>query len=101
MCVYRGDVIVGGFFTRESDPQVRNIAQYRAGVSEPCSGDLNGDGLVDDADFIAFAAAYSLLLCDDPSMPMNCPADLVSDGWVDDSDFILFAAAYDKLDCPE
>lgn len=28
-----------------------------------CDGDINGDGYVDDADFVEFAGAYDLLLC--------------------------------------
>jgi hypothetical protein len=65
-----------------------------------CLGDLNGDGQVDDRDFVIFVAAYNLLLCTDPAMPPNCPADLNDDGQVDDSDFVLFVAAYDLLVCP-
>ncbi|HEX8877961.1 MAG TPA: hypothetical protein VF777_14530 [Phycisphaerales bacterium] len=65
-----------------------------------CTGDLNTDGLVDDADFQIFALAYNILDCADPAMPSGCPADLNSDGFVDDSDFSAFAAAYDALVCP-
>ena len=66
----------------------------------PCDGDLSGDGFVDDDDFALFAAAYSLLDCADPAMPLGCPSDLNHDGFVDDSDFVLFAAAYESLLCP-
>ncbi|MGH7245026.1 MAG: hypothetical protein ACREJD_16545 [Phycisphaerales bacterium] len=65
-----------------------------------CPGDLNHDGVVDDSDFVAFAAAYDILDCADPSMPANCPADLNGDSVVDDTDFVLFASAYDTLLCP-
>ena len=65
-----------------------------------CTGDLNGDGQVDDADFVHFAAAYNLLDCADPAMPLGCPADLNKDGVVDDADFVQFVAAYDALVCP-
>ncbi|MBX3381340.1 MAG: hypothetical protein KF805_14690 [Phycisphaeraceae bacterium] len=68
-------------------------------VANICTGDFNDDGLVEDADFVDFAAAYNLLLCTDPIMPENCPADLNGDGFVDDSDFVLFAAAYNALLC--
>lgn len=64
-----------------------------------CVGDLNADGLVDDADFSIFAPAYDILDCADPGMPAGCPADLNSDGFVDDADFSLFAVAYDTLLC--
>ncbi|HEX8877973.1 MAG TPA: hypothetical protein VF777_14590 [Phycisphaerales bacterium] len=65
-----------------------------------CPSDLNGDGAVDDSDFVVFDTAYNLLDCDDPSMPVACPADLNFDGFVDDGDFVLFAAAYNELLCP-
>jgi len=65
-----------------------------------CVGDLNNDGFVDDADFVLFASAYNILVCDDPTMPYPCPADFNSDGSVDDSDFVAFAQAYNDLICP-
>ncbi|MBX3379626.1 MAG: matrixin family metalloprotease [Phycisphaeraceae bacterium] len=65
-----------------------------------CIGDLNLDGLVEDFDFVVFAAAYNILDCEDPTMPAGCPSDLNGDGFVDDADFVLFAAAYNELICP-
>ena len=65
-----------------------------------CAGDLNADSLVDDADFVIFAAAYNILDCADPGMPAGCPADLNADTFVDDADFVLFASAYNELVCP-
>ncbi|MBL8876770.1 MAG: immunoglobulin domain-containing protein [Phycisphaerae bacterium] len=65
-----------------------------------CTGDLNADGLVDDADFVLFLAGYNILDCADPTMPANCPADLNNDGVVDDADFVIFVPAYDALLCP-
>jgi len=69
-------------------------------VRTGCAGDLNGDSLVDDSDFILFVSAYNILDCADPSMPAGCPSDLNSDGLVDDADFIIFVAAYNDLVCP-
>lgn len=69
-------------------------------VTQACPADLNGDGVVDDADFSIFIVAYDILDCSDASMAPGCPADLNKDGLVDDSDFSLFAAAYDALLCP-
>ncbi|HEX8877858.1 MAG TPA: hypothetical protein VF777_14000 [Phycisphaerales bacterium] len=69
-------------------------------VDSHCIGDLNGDALVDDADFSLFAIAYNILDCADPAMPAACPADFNRDGVVDDLDFSLFAVAYDALLCP-
>ncbi|MBL8875975.1 MAG: hypothetical protein JNM86_09295 [Phycisphaerae bacterium] len=65
----------------------------------PCQSDLNCDNLVDDADFVVFAAAYNLLDCADPAMASGCRADLNGDGFVDDSDFVLFVTAYNELGC--
>ncbi|MBX3388045.1 MAG: hypothetical protein KF691_01175 [Phycisphaeraceae bacterium] len=63
-----------------------------------CGGDLNRDGLVDDADFVVFVKSYSQLLC--PAPPALCPSDLNLDGFVDDGDFVIFVAQYDQLLCP-
>lgn len=63
-----------------------------------CPADFNNDRAVDDADFISFAGAYSLIDC--ALLPPNCPADLNADGRVDDADFALFAHAYALLVCP-
>ncbi|MGH7245267.1 MAG: RHS repeat-associated core domain-containing protein [Phycisphaerales bacterium] len=72
-------------------------------------GDLNGDGVCDDADFSVFAASYDLLLCSSAGMPgsnggpggnpatWGCPADLTGDWQVDDADFTIFAASYNQL----
>ncbi|MBX3381444.1 MAG: hypothetical protein KF805_15220 [Phycisphaeraceae bacterium] len=65
-----------------------------------CPGDLNNDGLVDDADFLIFLASYNILDCADPSMPSYCPADFNQDAVVDDADFLLFIPAYNDLLCP-
>lgn len=71
-----------------------------AALYAPCSGDLNGDTMVDDADFTIFVAAYNILDCSDPGMPAGCPADLNGNGFVDDADFVLFLPAYNALVCP-
>lgn len=65
-----------------------------------CRADFTCDAMVDDTDFVVFANAYNLLVCDDPAMPAGCPADLNGDAFVDDSDFVLFAGAYNSLLCP-
>jgi len=73
---------------------------YEFGSQAPCPADLNGDGMVEDTDFVLFASAYNILDCADPAMSEGCPADLNDDGFVDDSDFVLFVAAYNELICP-
>ncbi|MBL8876834.1 MAG: hypothetical protein JNM86_13645 [Phycisphaerae bacterium] len=65
-----------------------------------CIADFNCDGHVDDEDFVLFAGAYNLLLCEDPAMIAGCTPDLTADGAVDDADFVLFVAAYNELLCP-
>lgn len=70
------------------------------GAAGACVGDLNGDGFVDDGDFVLFVSAYNVLDCADPGMAPGCPADLSGDGFVDDGDFVLFIVAYNALVCP-
>lgn len=67
-----------------------------AGCPSVCSmSDLNGDGLVDDSDFVDFVGAYSALV-----VPVaNVLSDLNGDGFVDDGDFSVFVVAYDALLC--
>jgi len=65
-----------------------------------CPADINGDGQVDDSDFVLFVAAYNILLCTDPAMPAGCPSDLNGDGFVDDEDFTAFVVGYNALLCP-
>jgi len=67
-----------------------------AGCPNVCSmADLNGDGLVDDADFVVFIGAYNELV-----VPIaNVLGDLNADALVDDADFSAFSAAYDTLLC--
>lgn len=70
--------------------------------SKYCPGDINNDGLVDDADFSIFVVAYNNLLCQllESGYPAGCPADLNGDGLVDDLDFSIFVGGYDALVCP-
>lgn len=56
-----------------------------------CEGDLNKNGVVDDADFQRFVVAYDILL--------NAGGDLDGDTRTDDADFSLFAQAYDRVLC--
>ena len=63
-----------------------------ASAMKPCPGDLNGDGLVDDADFTLFVIYYNNLV--DPR------ADFTGDGLTEDADFSEFVNSYDALVCP-
>jgi hypothetical protein len=65
-----------------------------------CPADLNGDGVVDDLDFVIFADSYNVMDCSDPDMPGACEADFTGDGLVDDADFLVFATGYERLLCP-
>lgn len=90
--------------TAQSTPTVTSpdfaLTTTTACFTQRCLGDLNGDGLVDDADFVIFAFAYDVLVCPtSPALYSCCPADLNNDGMVDDADFVLFATGYDALIC--
>jgi len=74
---------------------------WRFGIQppDPCPGDFNIDGVVDDADFVIFVNAYNILDCADPTMPDGCVCDMNGDGFVDDADFVDFVVAYNNLTC--
>ncbi|MBX3380031.1 MAG: hypothetical protein KF805_08035 [Phycisphaeraceae bacterium] len=63
-----------------------------ASSMKPCPGDFNGDGLVEDSDFVLFADYYQTFF--------DIRGDLTGDGVTDDADFVRFAARYDQLVCP-
>ncbi len=65
-------------------------------IAIQCPGDLNGDGLVDDSDFLEFLPSYDALLV--PEADKRC--DWNGDRLVDDADFLLFLPYYDQLICP-
>jgi cytochrome c peroxidase len=67
-----------------------------AGCPSFCSmSDFNGDGFVDDADFVKFARAYAEAI-----VPQASPLyDLDADQHVSDADFVLFATSYSQLIC--
>ncbi len=77
-----------------------SAATFTFAPASVCPGDLLADGVVDDLDFVKFAAAYDLLDCFAAAMPIGCDADLTQDGFVEDSDFVVFAGAYDDFVCP-
>ena len=60
--------------------------------AKPCPGDFNGDGQVDDSDFVLFVSYYDAFV--DPR------GDLNGDGNTDDADFVVFVSSYDALTCP-
>lgn len=66
-------------------------------IDVECAADLNGDQVVDDADFAAFVVAYDALACGEPAT--GCAGDFNMDGAVDDSDFVVFVAGYERLIC--
>lgn len=82
----------------ECDQLTPSVAHATIKV-ESCAGDLNGDGIVDDADFVLFHHSYLALDCESPDMDEGCPGDFTSDGFVDDADFSIFAPAYDQYFC--
>ncbi|MBX3380007.1 MAG: hypothetical protein KF805_07915 [Phycisphaeraceae bacterium] len=72
---------------------VISIDTDNRGPNGGCPADFNGDGGVDDTDFVYFAKYYNDLI--------NPAGDIDGsfDGFTDDGDFAVFAAAYDQLVC--
>jgi hypothetical protein len=72
---------------------VISLTSDNRGPNGGCPADFNGDGGVDDADFVYFAKYYNDLV--------NPAGDIDGnfDGFTDDGDFAVFAAAYDLLVC--
>ncbi|MBX3381451.1 MAG: hypothetical protein KF805_15255 [Phycisphaeraceae bacterium] len=64
-------------------------------VQAYCPGDINEDGLVDDADFVEFVPSYNALVVPDA----NKVCDWNGDGLVDDTDFVFFVGYYNNLIC--
>ncbi|RLC05610.1 MAG: hypothetical protein DRH34_02020 [Deltaproteobacteria bacterium] len=65
---------------------------------EPCEGDFDNNGMVDDVDLMAFAASFGRSDC---SVAFPCNGDLESaDGDVDGSDMITFLEDLGRTDCP-
>lgn len=64
-----------------------------------CVGDFDGDGFVDDSDFVMFDSEYTASNCASPAMEEGCVADLTGDGFVDDEDFQIFVEAYEAYAC--
>ncbi|MBX3378602.1 MAG: choice-of-anchor C family protein [Phycisphaeraceae bacterium] len=62
-----------------------------------CLADLNYDGYVDDADFVAFVTAYEQVFCSS-GFP-GCAGDFNFDAVIDDADFVIFVVAYNQLLC--
>lgn len=85
------DCIISGFYGSSGTTPAQ--------IAVECLGDLDRNAQVDDMDFVGFAQAYDVLLCEDALMPAGCPADFTKDGHVDDTDFVQFAVAYDQLVC--
>jgi len=95
------DASIAAFRLYDGTLTSADAEQLFAEFSAPaCPCDLNIDALVDDADFVIFAAAYNILDCTDPAMDPGCPADFTRDGTVDDQDFVTFVAAYNDVLCP-
>ncbi|MBL8887534.1 MAG: immunoglobulin domain-containing protein [Phycisphaerales bacterium] len=93
-----------------------DAGEYQCEVATPCGGsfskratlfvsdaccpsDLNGDRVVDDADFNLFVLSFNSRICADPAMPPGCPADLNADEDVNEFDFGIFVVAYNEMLC--
>jgi hypothetical protein len=64
---------------------------------EPCEGDFDGNGSVDDADLEDFAASFGRADC--PGVP-PCNGDFEPDGDVDAADMTVFLEDFGRTDCP-
>lgn len=85
----------GGVFTGPSGSGEGNLAGaritiVRPDVGGPCTGDFNGDGQVDGADFGSLLSAWGKC--------KNCPEDLDGNNFVDGSDLGSFLASWGE--CP-
>lgn len=76
-----GSVIVGWGHPAQFAPAEPFIATFG---SPPVPGDVNGDGLVDVADFLALLGDWGPC----PAPPADCPADVIPNGIVDVSDLL-------------
>lgn len=68
------------------------LAMVKSMIQKLCRADFTKDNIVDDADFVQFAASYDSFITNS--------GDLTGDGTTDDADFVLFAGAYDQFLCP-
>jgi hypothetical protein len=84
--------VSGGWNGRTDGTWITANALEFVALINPCPGDFNGDGLVDDADFTIFVGYYNTLL--DPR------GDLNGDGLTEDADFSVFVGSYNNLVCP-
>lgn len=84
-------------FTISATLPFPEIFSLEAFGSVACPADLDGDGVVDDSDFVIFVASYNELVVP-PASPW---ADFNGDDLVDDADFVVFVAAYNNLLCEE
>ncbi|MGH7243228.1 MAG: hypothetical protein ACREJD_07415 [Phycisphaerales bacterium] len=98
--VMSGASLVPGVRYTVSDLDFAILQDAHVPINLPCPCDINGDGLVDDADFFTFTSSYDAYECSVPSMPAGCPCDFNRDEVVDDADYVTFISSYDQLLCP-
>jgi hypothetical protein len=99
-----GRVYVGGCFFAFSDRYIRyldnrawweNIVQWSL-PAEKCLGDLDGDGMINVTDFVAFSTAFGSM----PGQPnWNPLGDLNADNAINLTDFAVFAEMFGSA-CP-
>ena len=77
---------------RKANAVVGSVVDMGAYERAECFFDFNGDGYVDDTDFVYFAQAYDAFA--------TSAGDFNGDGFTDDTDFVYFAQAYDNYVCP-
>lgn len=87
----------GGGYSFGTGNQCSGLGIGTLTVDAYCPGDLNEDGLVDDADFVEFLPSYNALVI--PEASKLC--DWNGDGLVDDTDFVFFVGYYNTLLCED
>ena len=68
-------------------------------VPDPCEGDFDGDGDVDNEDLVKFAENFGRTNCFVPGVP-PCLGDFDHDGDVDGSDLVVFKTDLGRTNCP-
>jgi hypothetical protein len=67
---------------------------FANGPCSPCTGDMDGDNVVDLGDFVLFAAAYNTVIGDPNYSSCADLAPASPDGVIDLNDFTVFADSY-------
>ncbi len=79
------------------DSNLYNGFQYGAAIFDPCEGDFDGDGHVNEEDLAVFVEDFGRAGCFTSGL---CKSDLSNDGDGDGSDLAIFVEDFGRTDCP-